>query len=125
MRELRFDGTGEARELRGAYVKDELLGRPADHLDRHDRAERVTEHDDLRTSEAAAKMPGKLDAVARESVQRQLRRRFAVTTERATRAALVPLHDSEIRLVRRELGRERRERPARPAVDMQQHGIAA
>ena len=66
---------------------------------------------------------GKLDSVARHAIQRDVRRVLPVTTEGATRAALIPLHDREVRLVRRELRRERRERYAGAAVNMQQDRV--
>ena len=67
---------------------------------------------------------GQLDSVARHAIQRDVRRVLPVTTEGTTRAALIPLHDREVRLVRRELRRERRERDPGAAVDVQQDGVA-
>ena len=66
---------------------------------------------------------GKLDSVAREAIQRDVRRVLPVTTEGTTRAALIPLHDREVRLVRRKLRRERRERYPGAAVNVQQDGV--
>ncbi len=66
---------------------------------------------------------GKLDSVARQAIQRDVRRVLPVATEGTTRAALIPLHDREVRLVRRELRGERRERYPRPAMNVQQDGV--
>jgi hypothetical protein len=100
-----------------------VLGSALDHLRCDDRAERVAEYDDARAGQPLLEILGELDAVARDAIQLKVRRVLSMTTERAARAALIPLHDREGRLVWRKFGRERGERYPGAAVDVQQDGV--
>ena len=58
-------------------------------------------------------------------LEAHIRRVLTVPQECAPRAALIPLHDRELRFVARELGGERGERDAWAAVDVQKQRVTA